>query len=180
MNLQEHIRRIIKEETEQVEDKKYNLKTKLKNIADEFGLEDAVKMVGGMENYIKIFFNGDLKNYYRESGLEPCYISSEPNLYIDDMLVRLLDLPDANLILNRNEKKLGDFRWTSGGMNYRFSAVLYPVNYGSGKKMWRVIGSSGDHGFGYSWITKRNTLGKRARLQIFKQIIDKYDLDSYK
>jgi hypothetical protein len=176
MNLQEHIRKVLNEETDQVEDKKSNLKTKLKNIADEFGLEDAVKMIGGIENYIKIFFNGDLKNFYKESGLEPYYISSEPNLYIDDMLVRLLDLPDKF----GKEKELGNFRWTSNGMNYRFTAVLYPVYYASGKKMWRVVGHSGDSGFGYAFISKRNTLGKRARLQIFKQIIDKYDLDSYK
>jgi hypothetical protein len=42
-----------------------------------------------------------------------------------------------------------------------------------------VVGTSGDSGFGYSFINKRNTLGKRARQQIFKQIIDKYNLQKY-
>jgi hypothetical protein len=176
MNLQEHIRKVLNEETDQVEDKKSNLKTKLKNIADEFGLEDAVKMIGGIENYIKIFFNGDLKNFYKESGLEPYYISSEPNLYIDDAVVQILDLPDFNFS-RRGEKDLGTFKWTRSGMSYRFKAVIHPITYEGGNKMWRVIGTSGDSGFGYSWITKRNTLGKRARTQIFKQIIDKYNLD---
>jgi hypothetical protein len=54
------------------------------------------------------------------------------------------------------------------------------VEYSSGKIMWRVVGTSGDSGFGYGFISTRNTLGKRARMQIFKQIIDKYKLDSYK
>ena len=64
-------------------------------------------------------------------------------------------------------------------MNYRFDARLVLIKYYSGKKTWRVVGSSGDHGFGYPWISRRNTLGKRARLQIFKQIINKYNLNFY-
>jgi len=108
-------------------------------------------------------------------AIEPYTITSEPNLYIDDSVVQNMDLPTRS---NGKEKELGSFRWTSGGMNYKFNAVLYPITYTSGKKMWRVIGTSGDHGFGYYWITKRNTLGKRARIQIFKQIIDKYKLET--
>lgn len=111
--------------------------------------------------------------------LEPYRISSEPNLYIDDSVVQALEgiLPDTRA--GQKEKRLGDFTWTSGGMRYKFTATLYPITYANGKKMWRVIGNSGDHGFGYSWITKRNTLGKRARTQIFKQIIDRYNLDNF-
>jgi len=102
-------------------------------------------------------------------------ISSEPNLYIDDSIVSSLDLPKTdNLSL---EKILGKFKWTSGGTNYEFTARLYPLDYASGKKMWRVAGTSGDYGFGYSFITKKNILGRRARMQIFKQIIDRYNLD---
>jgi hypothetical protein len=44
---------------------------------------------------------------------------------------------------------------------------------------YKVVGASGDSGFGYSFITKRNTLGKRNRQQIFSQIIDKYKLKKY-
>lgn len=176
MNQQEHIRRVLKEETDQTDDKRSSLKAKLKSIADNLGFDKAIKAVGGIENYVKLVYDNDLKNFYRESGNEPYYISSEPNLYIDDMLVQRLDLPNTF----GKEKELDDFRWTSNGMNYRFTAVLYPVNYVPGKKMWRVLGRSGDFGFGYNWITKRNTLGKRARMQIFKQIIDKYNLDNYK
>ena len=174
------IRHIIKEETDQTEDKKIRLKDRLKSISDNFGIDKAIQAVGGLENYFKVFFDGDLKKYYQESGIEPYRISIEPNLYIDDLLVQGLDLPDANFIASRNEKKLGDFSWVSGGIRYKFSAVLYPIIYSNGKKQWRVIGHSGDSGFGYSWITKRNTLGKRARMQIFQQIIDKYNLNNYK
>jgi hypothetical protein len=56
---------------------------------------------------------------------------------------------------------------------------LIPRDLYSGQKIWRVVGQSGDYGFGYSFITKRNTLGKRARTQIYNQIIDKYDLQEY-
>jgi len=42
-----------------------------------------------------------------------------------------------------------------------------------------VVGTSGDSGFGYGFINKRNTLGKRYRQQIFKQIIDKFELGDY-
>jgi hypothetical protein len=41
------------------------------------------------------------------------------------------------------------------------------------------VGSSGDYGFGHHFINKRNTLGKRYRQQIFKQIIEKYGLEPY-
>jgi hypothetical protein len=169
MNLQEQIRKVLEEE---------KVKDKLQQLVNNQELEMAIKLIGGPENLVKILYDGDLKKYYQENDIQPYYISSEPNLFIDDILVHVLDLPETNG--SRPEKQLGDFRWTSQGMNYKFTARLYPVNYASGKKVWRVVGSSGDHGFGYSFISKRNTLGKRARIQIFKQIIDKYNLDSYK
>ncbi len=172
------IRHIIKEETDQVENKKLSTKDKLKTIADNFGLDYAFRAVGGMDKYVRIFFDGDLKKFYQESGVEPYRISSEPNLFIDDLIVQMLDLPDTQY--SRKEKSLGGFYWTSGGIKYSFTARLYLVEYSSGKIMWRVVGTSGDSGFGYGFISTRNTLGKRARMQIFKQIIDKYKLDSYK
>lgn len=172
------IRHIIKEETDQVENKKLSAKDKLKTIADNFGLNYAARAVGGMDKYVRIAFDGDLKKFYQESGVEPYRISSEPNLFIDDLIVQMLDLPDTQY--SRGEKSLGGFYWTSGGIKYSFTARLYPVEYSSGKKMWIVVGTSGDHGFGYGFISTRNTLGKRARMQIFKQVIDKYKLDKYK
>jgi len=166
----------IREETDQVKDNKLSLKNKLKTIRDNFGIEHAIMITGGLENYVKIFFNSNLKDYYKESGIEPYRISSEPNLFIDDLIVQSLELPDVSL----KEKSLGNFVWESGGTKYRFTARLYLLEYDGGKKMWRVVGSSGDSGFGYGYITKKNTLGKRARMQIFKQVIDKLKLDDYK
>jgi hypothetical protein len=172
------IRHIIKEETDQVENKKLSVKDKLKTIADNFGFEYAVNAAGGMESYVKIFFDGDLKKFYQESGTDPYRISIDPNLFIDDLIVQMLGLPDTQY--SRGEKSIGNFYWTSGGIKYSFTARIYRVEYASGKIMWRVVGTSGDSGFGYGWISTRNRLGKRARMQIFKQIIDKYKLDSYK
>jgi hypothetical protein len=172
------IRHIIKEETDQVENKKLSGKDRLKIIADNFGFEYAVRAVGGMDAYVRIVFDGDLKKFYQENGMEPYTITSQPNLYIDDLIVKMLDLPDT--AYSKKEKDLGKFSWVSGGIRYQFNARLYLNEYASGKIMWRVVGQSGDSGFGYGWISTRNTLGKRARMQIFKQIIDKYKLDSYK
>jgi hypothetical protein len=48
-----------------------------------------------------------------------------------------------------------------------------------GQELRRVAGTCGDHGFGYSFISQRNKIGKRGRAQIFKQIIEKYNLKNY-
>lgn len=154
-------------------------KKNLTNLKDKVGLNPAMKAVGGLKNFIKILYGSDIKKFYQENGIEPYYLSSEPNLYIDDLIVQGLDLPDFRFTA-KNEKMLGDFYWVTGGIRYKINLVLYPIKYSSGKKQWRVIGLSGDSGFGYSFIPKRNTLGKRARMQIFKQVIEKYNLESYK
>jgi hypothetical protein len=166
--MKELIRKILKEET---------LKDEVKKMISDDGAEKTAKLFGGTQNLVNAVYGGDIKNYFQENNIEPYKISND-NLYIDDLIVSMLDLPETKS--PRPEKELGDFRWTSRGMNYKFTARLYPMNYASGKIMWRVVGTSGDSGFGYAFITKRNTLGVRAKMQIFNQIIDKYDLDSYK
>lgn len=171
--MKELIRQILKEEVSN------RAVEGLLKIRDELGLNMAMKAVGGLGNFVRIVYGTDIKKFFKDNNVEPYHLSSEPNLYIDDLIVQELDLPNANFTA-KNEKRLGDFSWVKGGIRYRFSAVLYPIEYASGKKQWRVIGLSGDSGFGYSFITKRNTLGKKARMQIFQQIIDKYNLDSYK
>ena len=110
--------------------------------------------------------------------IKPYSISSEPNLYINDSVVKMLNLPDDNELFYRGEKKLGKFSWTRNGIRYSFTAIIYPTTYSNGETKWRVIGHSGDYGFGYSWMPKNRTLGKKARMQIFKQIIDRYNLDN--
>jgi hypothetical protein len=167
------IKKILKEETSD------RAKEKLLSLKDKIGLNGAMKAVGGLKNFIKITYSSDIKEFFKNENIEPYRISSEPNMYFSDIIVQSLDLPDASFS-NGLEKDLGKFSWVSGGMRYSFNAYLRRVNFTSGNIEWRVVGQSGDSGFGYAFITKRNTLGKRARMQIFQQIIDKYNLDSYK
>jgi hypothetical protein len=172
MNLQESIRRILREESEsRVE--------KLKTLVQQSGVEYASKMVGGTNNLINILYDGDIKKFYQETDYVPYKISdSGMIMYIDDLLVNYLELKDS---WGGKEKLLGDFVYgPKGRVNYRFTAKVYgPFTSNNGQVLWKVVGTSGDSGFGYSFISKRNTLGKRARIQIFQQIIDKYNLDSY-
>ncbi len=98
-------------------------------------------------------------------------------MYIDELLIQSLNLKDT---WTGHEKILGNFRWTSGGVDYKFTVYMSKSFFShNGQELRRVTGSSGDHGFGVHWITKRNTIGKRGRTQIFKQIIEKYNLKSY-
>ena len=154
------------------------VKDQVKQLIDDEGLAGAIEYIGGADNLIKILYDGDISQYYEETGFTPIKISSEPNLYIDDLIVQKLNLPSIKFI-GQNMKDLGEFSWTTNGRTYKFNAQLYPITYNSGQKIWRVVGQSGDYGFGYPYITKKNTLGKRARTQIFNQIIDKYDLQKY-
>ena len=136
-----------------------------------------IKLLGGVNNLLKLF-NNDLKEFYKNTEYVPYkFDSTGENMYIDNLLLESLNLEDS---WNKKEKKLGDFRWTSGGMNYKFTAhASIPFKGNGGQEYRRVVGTCGDHGFGYYFISKRNTIGKRGRKQIFKQIIEKYNLDSF-
>ena len=169
MNLQEHIRKVIREET---------LKDSLQDIIDNEDIATAAKLVGGVENLIKILYDGDIKQFYKENNYVPFKISNDGmSMYIDDLLVYSLNLEDWS----KKEKTLGDFGYgPKDFLSYKFTARLHSgITSGNGQKFWKVVGTSGDSGFGYSFISKRSTLGKRARAQIFQQIIDKYNLNSY-
>jgi|694.fasta_scaffold13927_6 hypothetical protein len=159
------------------EDQRDSMREDLRDLTNDLGLVTALKAVGGVRNYIKILYDGDISQYFKETGVPPIRISSEPNLYIDDLIVQKLNLPSIRFI-GKDMKDLGEFTWDSSG-TYKFHAQLMPMILNSGQKIWRVVGQSGDYGFGYSFITKKNTLGKRARRQIFQQVIDKYGLNSY-
>ena len=102
------------------------------------------------------------------------------SLYIDDLIVQMHGFEDRRFSTIRESKKLGDFRYGSKDyLSYRFTAEIYPMKMENGQKMWRVVGTSGDSGFGYGFITKRNTLGIRHRTQIYNQIIDRFNLNDY-
>lgn len=157
------------------------IQEKLSEIANKFGVSSAVKAVGGLERYVKLMHNGDLKLFYEQSKLVPYKMSKDGmSLYIDDLIVQLHGFEDRRFSTIRGSKKLGDFRYGSKDyLSYRFTAEIYPMKMENGQKMWRVVGTSGDSGFGYGFITKRNTLGIRHRTQIYKQIIDRFNLNDY-
>jgi hypothetical protein len=181
MNLQEQIIRTLREETDQVEDKKSNLKNKLKSIANEFGLSYAIKIVGGIKNYVKTVYDDDLINFFKESGIEPYKIVdrfyfggiSLPDMYINEYLVNSLNIDINNV---------GKFKWGSKKDNFPYIAFCelsvpelkteYGLNY------YRVAGRGSGRKFGYD--TQEYAIPKTYRKQIFKQIVDKYNLDSYK
>lgn len=157
------------------------IQEKLSEIVNKFGVPSAVKAVGGLERYVKLMHNGDLKLFYEQSKLLPYKMSKDGmSLYIDDLIVQLHGFEDRRFSTIRESKKLGDFRYGSKNyLVYRFTAEIHPMKMENGQKMWRVVGTSGDSGFGYGFITKRNTLGIRHRTQIYKQIIERFNLNDY-
>lgn len=173
--LKEKIKEGLKEVVKESEDDK----ELLKSMVDDIGLDDTIKYIGGVKNYINVMYDGDLANFAKENNITLVYISQDGlRLYINDLLVRILNLPSSTFLGNK-EKELGKFRYgTKNHIPYAFNAKLVKTKLGE-QDYWKVIGTSGDFGFGYSFITKRNTMGKRHRQQIYKQIIDKYDLEKY-
>ena len=169
--MKELIRKILKEETS------VDQKEIIQDIIDEFGHETAIKYLGGVNNFINIMYDGDLIKFSEDTRTPMAYISSiELNLYLHEALVKKLNFEDA---VWRGEKELGNFTFGSkNDIQYKFRANLLPTRLHN-QTYYKVVGTSGDSGFGYGYITKRNTLGKRYRQQIFKQIIDKYDLEPY-
>jgi hypothetical protein len=153
-------------------------KESLQNLIKTQGLTFALKLIGDIEQIVKVGYDGDILKFSRDAGIDLVSFSGtiQPNMFIDNLLVKQLGLSGN---FNFKEIELGDFEFgTKNGIKYKFKARLYPVLYSYGIK-WRVVGLSGSYGFGYSFISQRETLGKRYRLQIFQQIIDKYKLDEY-
>ena len=157
------------------------IQDKLSAIAKKYGVMFATKVVGGVETYIKIMHNDDLSEFYKKSQLLPYKMSDDGmSLYIDDFIVQRYGFEDLKYSTIRESKKLGNFKFgTKDYLCYRFDATIHPHQMSNGQKMWRVVGTSGDSGFGYAFITKRNTLGKRHRKQIYTQIIERFKLNDY-
>jgi hypothetical protein len=152
---------------------------KLRDLSKKVGLASAIEFVGGINNYIKFAYNGDIKECFKNEDIEPYSfkVGDNVNMYLDDTLVQHLNLKD----FSDDEKELGEFRFgKKDNMRYKFTARLRKIKYTNGKISWRVVGMSGSQGFGYSFMNKRDELAKTYRKQIFQQIIDKYNLDSYK
>jgi len=177
MNLKESIRKILKEEIEIPVD---NDKELIDDLIREYGIDTAIKYLGGIDNYINIRYDGDIKEYSNENHIKLVILADDNmNMYINELLVRKLEI-ENNKFTSWGEKKLGKFKYGSkNGIQYAFNAGLIPGPKKHNLIYYRVVGTSGDSGFGYSFINKRNILGKRYRQQIFNQIIDKYKLQEY-
>jgi len=172
VNMKDLIRRILREETESKKDA-------IKSMIKKSGLETAAKVMGGVDSLIKILYDGDILKFSEETNTPLAYMSTDRmNLYLHEALVRELGLKDVKWG-DRYDKDLGKFAYGSKNSHmYAFSATLIPLRLHD-QKYYRVVGTSGDSGFGYSFINKKNVLGLRYRQQIFKQIIDKYNLSKY-
>ena len=172
VNMKDLIRKILREQTESKKDA-------IKSMIKKSGLETAAKVMGGVDSLIKILYDGDMIKFSEETNTPLAYMSLDKmNLYLHEALVNELALKDTQWG-SRNEKELGKFAYGSkNGLKYAFSATLTPSRLHD-QKYYRVVGTSGDSGFGYSFINKKNILGLRYRQQIFKQIIDKYNLSKY-
>ena len=157
-----------------------NLRDQIKTL----GVSEVCKLIGGGETLLKVAFNGDLKEFYKSTGFVPYkFDSTGENMFIDNLLIESLNLDDVSNQRYDSGKKLGDFIWiSSGNRGFKVNTILSsPFKSVNGQELRRVIGRSGDYGFGdsYGGISKKNTIGKRGRTQIFKQIIEKYKLNSY-
>lgn len=153
----------------------------VRKLVQDIGLTEVAEIMGGLQRVIDLGYNGDLIKFSEETTTPIVYLSTDGmNLYLHEALVNELGLENLNSFNNfSNPKTLGKFRYgAENGIQYAFTANLLSAKLHN-QTYYRVVGSSGDSGFGYSYITKRNTLGKRYRQQIFKQIIDKYDLSKY-
>ena len=136
--------------------------------------------MGGIDNLITVLYDGDIMGFSEDTNTPLVYMSTDKMaLYVHEAVIEKLGLNENSRMLNRGEKELGDFRFgPKGGIGYRFTARLLPTQLHD-QPYYKVVGTSGDSGFGYGFISKKNTLGLRNRQQIFKQIIDKYNLSKY-
>jgi hypothetical protein len=179
MSLANHIRKIIREHV-------VNKAKTLRDFSKTHGLSHAISMVGSKENYINIAYNGNVMEYFKNEPDEKAYIiltsgfALSSNMFIDDYLVELLNLPERN-----GDKILGNFKYGKEksfptNIEIRLKKVsdtsLYPKLK---KQWWKVVGIGGNKGFGYGFIKDENLIGPRYKNQIFKQIIEKHNLDYY-
>lgn len=165
------IKKILREQTESKKDA-------VKSMIKKSGLETTAKVMGGINNIIDIVYDGGLIKFSEDTITPIAYMSTDGlNLYLHEGLVKQLGIQDTT---NPNDQYyLGNFTFGSkNGIEYSIHTRLEPHRLHN-QLYYKVVGSSGDYGFGHHFISKRNTLGKRYRQQIFKQIIDKYNLKPY-
>lgn len=166
------IKEIIVEETN---DKP--IKQKLLDLIGHLGPVKAAKYVGGIKNLVDIAYDGDIKKFSDETNTKIRISNDGMNMYFPDTLVQLLGFEDIDG--SGKEKKLGNFTYKKEGMKFRFNGRLMKTSFSDKPTEWRVVGTSGSYGIGYGFLTKKETFGIRTRRQIFKDIIDKLNLEPY-
>jgi hypothetical protein len=180
MNLQENIERIHEIMGGVINEQSESKKDAVKSMLKQSGIEVASKLMGGIDNLVRVLYDGNIMGFSEDTHTPLVYMSTDKMaLYIHEALVEKLGLNENSRWQHRGEKELGDFRFgPKDGIGYKFTARLLPTKIHD-QPYYKVVGTSGDSGFGYGFISKKNILGLRYRQQIFKQIIDKYDLEPY-
>ena len=180
MNLQENIERIHEIMGGVINEQSESKKEALKSMLKQSGMQVTSKLMGGIDNLITVLYDGDIMGFSEDTHTPLVYMSADKMaLYIHEAVIEKLGLNDNLRPLNRGEKELGDFRFgAKDHMIYKFTARLLPTNLHN-QPYYKVVGTCGDSGFGYGYFTKKETLGVRYRQQIFKQVIDKYNLEPY-
>ena len=108
---------------------KTNLQNKLLQIIKSKGLKVASKAVNGYDNLINLAFDGDKKEFFKSSGQKPYTLIKNPsNLYFNDLIVDMLELPTTQL----GKKELGDFY---------LDVLTGNVYYKNGTTTWVLTGN---------------------------------------
>ena len=152
----------------------------IKNMVKTNGLAYTANLLGGFDKIVDIAYGGDIKELSLDTDTELVWISSDGmRMFIHEVVVDRLGLESLGNMFRPDEKELGNFYFGSkNGSKYSFTARVKPTTV-SKQPYYKVVGTSGDYGFGYGFISQKNLLGKRYRGQIFQQIIDKYNLSQY-
>jgi hypothetical protein len=181
MKLNEEISRIKSLLFEQ-EEETSKFGDKMKDALWTMDVNTAQRYVGGYKNYLDIMFDGDIDKFFEEKEIKPYHITQDGmDMYLHDVFVDVIGLRPTGW---KGGRTLGSFTWKSAGTNYKVTVVTYPLDKNrfvipselKSEDYWKVTGNSGDSGWGLPYYNKRQTIGKRGRQQVFKQIIDRFGL----
>jgi hypothetical protein len=116
MNLQEHIRRIIKEETEHL-----SKQDNLKQMVLKLGWEKVAQMLGGFDNLYRVAFNNDYNEFLNLfNNLEVVQSEKKPKyiLYRFEKGNNIMVYDTKNHYVHLNDKLIWSFFEIGIGLNY--------------------------------------------------------------
>ncbi len=116
MNLQEHIRRIIKEETEHL-----SKQDKLKQMVLKLGWEKVAQILGGFDNLYRVAFNNDYNEFLNLfNNLEVVQSEKKPKfiLYRFEKRNNIMVYDTKNHYINLNYKVIWSFFEIGIGLEY--------------------------------------------------------------